>query len=177
MELYKIDELGKKWNKSVNDILRMIVAEKLKWWFRKPVTYSFQNQSDLYKLGDPFVAGMFLEKNDTYMMYCHGLGEPCKYYLENFVIFSNEVARVEAEYPDLLQALNNERRDIAGKHPLAVEEPVIGWKKLEAAFDGLSRNTIKKMARTAKVNFRKVGRSPALLPSEIVTVKAFGSKK
>ena len=103
MDMYKIDELGKKWNKSVNDILRLIVAEKLKWWFRKPITYSSQPTHNQYKLGDPFFAGIFLDNNDTYMEYCYGPGEPCKYYLENFVIFQEEIARVEAEYPGLFK--------------------------------------------------------------------------
>lgn len=143
---YQVVELAEKWKKSLNDILRMVLDKRLQWWVLKPsIVFSGQPQIEHYDLIEPDIAVFFLTRNDTHMEYCYSTGEPCKYYLGDFVVFPEEVTRVEAENPDLLKLITES--ELTEKQIAPKEEPIKGHKHI-ADYFGVTGRQAKNYSKT-----------------------------
>lgn len=105
MLFYKINELATKWGKTEHDILHMILEGRMAWWLPKPVQI-FTNGplKDNYELIESAQAKAFIIRSSVPLDYYYGKGDPCRYHLDDFVVFPEEVERVEREIPELLKS-------------------------------------------------------------------------
>lgn len=102
MEFYTINELATRWGKTERGILQMIFKGQIAWWLPKPVlSFTGGPLKDDYDQIEPVQAKIFIIKPSSPLDYYYGKREPCRYHLEDFVVFSEEVDRVEKEIPAL----------------------------------------------------------------------------
>lgn len=117
MLFYKLQELADKWGKTIDDILQMVLDDKMKWWVQKPeLFFSTGPLIEDFDIFEPVLAKVFMMRKSKYFENYYGTGEPCKYYLEDFVVFPGEVARVEAKYPDLSKSTQT-AHEAGSAHP------------------------------------------------------------